>query len=215
MGRILGLKMKMFSVVLAGVCLLLPAVPVAAYAAEAEGGSGLEVSGPGEYAGLLGDGSVAGIHGGEAVPDGKNIQGTAGSTAEAGMLRIRNVGAGTGERLSGAVFAVYGDGGKRAELTAQNGEAEVMLPEGEYYLKETRAASGYGVEEDGIRFAVTAGGTVLVEVTSEADLENTDPRELIPKTGEDIPAGNYALAVCCFLAAALCGYALRRDGMPF
>ena len=63
-----------------------------------------------------------------------------------GTLRIQNAAAGTGERLSGAVFAVYKkDGAKTGELTLKEGTVSLSLPMGYYYLKQLKAPSGYGV----------------------------------------------------------------------
>lgn len=128
-----------------------------------------------------------------------------------GVLRIRNAAAGTGERLSGAVFSVHEkDGTKKGELTLQDGAASLSLPVGEYYLKQLKAPAGYGVEPARIAFAISTGETTLAEVTSEADLTNTDPQDIIPKTGERPPAQAYALSALCYAAALLCGFKLRR-----
>lgn len=130
-----------------------------------------------------------------------------------GTLWIQNMGAGTGEKLSGAVFAVYGSGNKKAgELAVKNGKASLSLPQGSYYLKEVKAAPGYGVEAVRIHFTVAAGGITLIEITSETDLENTNPQELIPKTGETPPLKIYAFALLCYLTAILCGLVLWKDG---
>ena len=60
-----------------------------------------------------------------------------------GTLRIQNAAAGTGERLSGAVFAVYEkDGAKAGEVTLQEGTVSLSLPAGDYYLKQLKAPSG-------------------------------------------------------------------------
>ena len=50
-----------------------------------------------------------------------------------------------------------------------------------------------------------------MEVTSETDLEHTNPQDLLPKTGENLPIRIYALSVGCFLLAVLCGIFLWRD----
>ena len=130
-----------------------------------------------------------------------------------GILWIHNAGAGTGEKLSGAVFAVYGNENKKiGELTVNNGKASLSLSQGSYYLKAVKAAPGYGVEAVRIHFTVVAGGTTLVEITSETDLENTNPQELIPKTGETPPVKIYAFSLSCYMAAILCGLVLWKDG---
>lgn len=131
-----------------------------------------------------------------------------------GTLRIQNAAAGTGEWLSGAVFAVYEKNGtKTGELTLKDGAASISLPAGEYYLKQMEAPTGYGVEPARIVFTISKGETTLAEVTSEIDLKNVNPQDIIPKTGQTPPVRAYALSVLCFAAAFLCGFKLRRmDG---
>lgn len=131
-----------------------------------------------------------------------------------GTLRIQNAAEGTGERLSGAVFAVYEkDGAKAGEVTLQTGTASLSLPAGDYYLKQRKAPSGYGVEPARIAFAISKGEITLAEVTSEIDLKNVNPQDIIPKTGQTPPVRAYALSTLCFAAALLCAFKLRRmDG---
>ena len=131
-----------------------------------------------------------------------------------GTLRIQNAAAGTGERLSGAVFAVYEkDGAKAGEVTLQEGTASLSLPAGDYYLKQRKAPSGYGVEPARIVFAISKGEITLAEVTSEIDLTNVNPQDIIPKTGQTPPVRAYALSILCFAAALLCAVKLHRmDG---
>ena len=79
---------------------------------------------------------------------------------DSGTLRIQNAAAGTGERLSGAVFAVYeNNGAKKGELTLKDGAASLSLPAGDYYLKQQKAPSGYGVEPARIVFSISEGET--------------------------------------------------------
>lgn len=128
-----------------------------------------------------------------------------------GTLRIWNAAAGTGERLTGAVFAVYQkDGAKTGELTLQEGAASLSLPVGDYYLKQLKAPSGYGAEPARIVFSILKGETTLAEVTSEIDLTNVNPQDIIPKTGQTPPAGVYVLSMLCFAAAFFCGFKLWR-----
>ena len=131
-----------------------------------------------------------------------------------GTLKIANSGAGTGEKLSGAVFAVFESSGRRVgEVTAEEGGAKLSLPAGDYYLKEREAPAGYLLEEARILFRIREGEVTLAEITSERDgnyLVGRDPREVIPKTGEAFPALRYVLAAFCFGTAALCGFYLRR-----
>ncbi len=128
-----------------------------------------------------------------------------------GTLRIQNAAAGTGEKLSGAVFAVYEKGGTKAgELTLKEGAASLPLPAGDYYLKQQKAPSGYGVEPARIVFSISEGKTTLAEVTSEIDLANVNPQDIIPKTGQIPPVWAYALSMLCFTAAFFCGFKLWR-----
>lgn len=130
---------------------------------------------------------------------------------DSGTLRIQNAAAGTGERLSGAVFAVYeNNGAKKGELTLKDGAASLSLPAGDYYLKQIKAPSGYGTEPARIVFAVWGGETTLAEVTSEIDLKNVNPQDIIPKTGQIPPVWAYALSMLCFAAAFFCGFKLWR-----
>ena len=128
-----------------------------------------------------------------------------------GTLRIQNAAAGTGDKLSGAVFAVYEKGGTKAgELTLKEGAASLPLPAGDYYLKQQKAPSGYGVEPARIVFSISEGETTLAEVTSEIDLANVNPQDIIPKTGQIPPVWAYALSMLCFAAAFFCGFKLWR-----
>jgi len=130
---------------------------------------------------------------------------------DSGTLRIQNAAAGTGERLSGAVFAVYeNNGAKKGELTLKDGAASLSLPAGDYYLKQIKAPSGYGTEPARIVFAVWGWETTLAEVTSEIDLKNVNPQDIIPKTGQIPPVWAYALSMLCFAAAFFCGFKLWR-----
>ena len=133
------------------------------------------------------------------------------ATKNSGTLRIQNAAAGTGERLSGAVFAVYEkDGAKAGELILQEGTASLSLSVGDYYLKQLKAPSGYGVEPARIVFAISKGKITLAEVTSEIDLKNVNPQDIIPKTGQIPPVWAYALSMLCFAAAFFCGFKLWR-----
>lgn len=132
---------------------------------------------------------------------------------DSGTLRIQNAAARTGEWLSGAVFAVYEKNGRKiGEHTLQEGAASLSLPAGEYYLKQQKAPAGYGVEPARIVFDISKGETTLAEITSEIDLTNVNPQDIIPQTGQAPPVRAYALSVLCFAAAFLCGFKLRRMG---
>lgn len=128
-----------------------------------------------------------------------------------GTLQVVNSAAGTGEKLSGQVLTVYKSDGKKAgEVTVKNGKGTLTLPEGDYYLKERKSPAGFFGETARIRFSVTAGMTTEVEITSERDMEHTNPQDIIPKTGETLPLIPAGLSALCFLSAAVCGFSLNR-----
>lgn len=149
-----------------------------------------------------------------------------------GTLRIVKSAAGTGARLSGAVFAVYDSTDKKlADLTSNaDGVAELDLAPGIYYLKETKAPESFKLETARILFTITADSRTVVEVTNEKegalapstpdnpgtpeipnDTSDNVPEITIPKTGEPFPVLQYALALLCFGAAAMCGLCLYRQ----
>lgn len=128
-----------------------------------------------------------------------------------GTLQVINSAAGTGEKLSGQILAVYSSDGKKAgELTVKSGKGLLALPEGEYYLRERKSPSGFFGEPARIRFSITEGMATVVEITSERDLENTNPQDIIPKTGETRPLLPFGLSALCFLAAMPLGVLLCR-----
>ncbi len=128
-----------------------------------------------------------------------------------GTLQVVNSAAGTGEKLSGQVLTVYKSDGKKAgEVTVKNGNGMLTLAEGDYYLRERKSPAGFFGETARIRFSVTAGMTTEVEITSERDMEHTNPQDIIPKTGETLPLIPMGLSALCFLAAAVCGFSLNR-----
>ena len=140
--------------------------------------------------------------------------GDSGSQTEAkktGTLQVSNSAAGTGEKLSGQVLAVYKSDGKKAgEVTVKNGKGTLTLAEGDYYLRERKSPAGFFGETARIRFSVTASMTTEVEITSERDMEHTNPQDIIPKTGENLPLIPMGLSALCFLAVAVCGSSLNR-----
>ena len=140
--------------------------------------------------------------------------GDSGSQTEAkktGTLQVSNSAAGTGEKLSGQVLAVYKSDGKKAgEVTVKNGKGTLTLAEGDYYLRERKSPAGFFGETARIRFSVTASMTTEVEITSERDMEHTNPQDIIPKTGETLPLIPAGLSALCFLSAAVCGFSLKR-----
>lgn len=137
-----------------------------------------------------------------------------------GTLRIVKSAAGTGTRLSGVVFAVYDSTNKKLMdlVTKADGVIEFDLVSGSYYLKETSAPVGYRLETARIPFTISAGSKTVAEITNEkatgeAETEalNNIPEITIPKTGEPFPMLQYALALMCFGAAAMCGYGVYRQ----
>lgn len=133
---------------------------------------------------------------------------------KAGLLQIINAGEGTGDRLSGGMFYVYGSSGVKVEEAAvSRGKAELSLPEGDYYLKEMKAPEGYLVESARIWFRIREGAVTVAEITSERDrdfLTGKNPQELIPKTGERFPVLRYILAADCFGVSLWCCLCLRQ-----
>lgn len=177
------------------------------------------------------------------VTEDKTIKVTVENTKEkeadkTGTLRIVKSAAGTGRRLSGAVFGVYASSGdKRLDelATDKDGVATLDLPVGSYYLKEQKAPEGFEMETARIQFNIVADGKTLVEVTNEKEGGEptpeqaftptvpiisptptnpptpTSPEITLPKTGEAFPTLQYALALLCLGTAALCGTVLYRQ----
>lgn len=195
--------MKQIKTLLTAVCLcIFLSVPMTAFAAPEPEPATWTESMEGKPADAGEDAESAGY---ERVAEAK----TQAAMKNSGTLRIQNAAAGTGERLSGALFAVYEkDGAKAGEVTLQEGTASLSLPAGDYYLKQLKAPSGYGVEPARIVFAISKGEITLAEVTSEIDLKNVNPQDIIPKTGQTPPVRAYALSILCFAAALLCAFKL-------
>ena len=59
-----------------------------------------------------------------------------------------------------------------------------------------------------IAFSISKGEITLAEVTSEIDLKNVNPQDIIPKTGQTPPVRAYALSILCFAATLLCAFKL-------
>ncbi len=162
-----------------------------------------------------GDGSANGPGNGGSGAAGGGSQGGAGDAGnkETGTLRVLNAAAGSGEKLSGAVFAAYSGTGRQAgTLTVQDGEAGLALAPGDYYLLERKAPAGYLAETSRIPFSISAGRTTTVEITSEKDADGTGIWADIPKTGERPPYLRHALSALCLAAAAASGIAYLRTG---
>jgi len=94
---------------------------------------------------------------------GEVIEITVPNVAGSGTLRVLKSGENE-EVLSGVVFEVYraSDNELITEITTdENGEVEVTLPLGAYYLLETRTAEGYRLPDGGFSFALTEHGAVV------------------------------------------------------
>lgn len=64
------------------------------------------------------------------------------------------------------------------------------------------------IENDKIYFTVSAGKTVLVEVTNMRDANAPLEDITIPRTGGDFPTMSYTISALCFALAAFCSVAL-------
>ena len=166
--------------------------------------------------GMMGGGSLTGS--GSTFSDGLSSGGDtggksqgAGTAEKNGTLQVLNAASGTGEKLSGQVLAVYNSEDKKVgEVKVKDGKGTLSLPEGDYYLRERKSPAGFFGETARIRFTISKGMATVVEITSERDMEHTDPQDLIPKTGEPLPLLPFGLSALCFLAAALCGLSLTH-----
>ena len=118
-----------------------------------------------------------------------------------GEVLIINKAEYSGNSLSGAVFGIYSKdtGDKVIELTTNiDGKAVTELESGEYYLRELKAAKGYATEDSKIYFTVITGEIVRVEVTNVITDTSSDKIISIPKTGIDLPIGNYIISFILF-----------------
>lgn len=130
-------------------------------------------------------------------------------------LQIIKSASGTGEKLQGAVFAIYKEGSteKLAELTTDSsGLASMKLEPGDYFMLELTAPTGYVPEKAKISFTIQSRDEVVkVEVTNikQDTLESTVKDDSdgstgsisIPKTGQSYPAAQYAVATMLLLGA--------------
>ena len=137
-----------------------------------------------------------------------------------GELLLTKKAAGTGKLLPGAVFGIYraSDGVKVAEITTGNGGTAVLsLEPNSYYCVELKAPAGFILDSTRISFTIKDGTTVEVDVTNMPVQDEPKPDEpkpempviTIPKTGEDFPTMNYALAMLCLGISLACGVKLR------
>lgn len=119
-----------------------------------------------------------------------------------GKIEIVTRAAGSGNLLSGGVYAVYNvrDNRRVAELTTgTGGKTELAAEPGMYYIRELRPTFGYLLETERIFLEVSTGETVVMELTKVRDWNITDlPADsensgiiVIPQTGQDFPVMKY------------------------
>jgi hypothetical protein len=123
----------------------------------------------------------------------------------------------SGNPLQGAGFTVYqsDDNQRVGEVTTdENGKASILLPQGEYYMRNDSVQYGYLREQSRIFFTVGASGDVFVEITIERDASIPyidDGSVTVPKTGELPPVMNYLLGTLLLAVALLCCINLLRQ----
>lgn len=103
--------------------------------------------------------------------------------------------------LEGAEYEVYDENGALYGeiVTDVNGKGQIMLPHGDYTLKEKAAPMGYAVDLKELSITVADGENVLEH--KEQILPKEKTRDDSPKTGDD--AFNYIVIWCIAGAAAL------------
>ena len=92
-----------------------------------------------------------------------------------------------GDRLQGAVFGVYRASTDRkiTELTTnRNGEAVYDLPEGDFYLKELTAPTGFKLDSSKTSFRITSGKTKEITIINEQFSDEDTGRVLLIKKAE-------------------------------
>lgn len=115
-----------------------------------------------------------------------------------GMLKIIKKSE-DGERLQGAVFGIYkaSNNVKVAEVTTnKNGEATYDLPEGDFYLRELKAPTGFKLDADKIGFSISAGATRTITVTNAPEEPTTGYVRLVKKaesTGAKLPGAVFGI----------------------
>ena len=155
------------------------------------------------------------------------------STAQAAELdnpeKLRNKGrieiitraAGSGNPLSGGIYAVYsaGDNLCIGELTTEaDGRADIITEPGMYYIRELRPTFGFLLETERIFLEVGIGETVVMELTKVRDMSiadlsiadlppDADSGEIIyiPKTGQIRPMIFHMNGWILITVAFICG----------
>ncbi|MDL2218422.1 hypothetical protein LJC27_07155 [Christensenellaceae bacterium OttesenSCG-928-M15] len=92
--------------------------------------------------------------------------------ADPGLLRVIKHAEGSGERLSGARFGVY-DASTDEKIdeitTGENGVASISLPEGDFYLLELAAPTGFQRITTPFSFHITAGETYKLTIANSPE----------------------------------------------
>ena len=133
-----------------------------------------------------------------------------------GKIEILTRAAGSGNPLSGGIFAVYraDDSRRMAELTTgADGRAYFMAQPGMYFVRELRPTFGFTLEHQRIFLEVGEGETVILELTKERDYSiaylpaDADGGGIIyiPPTGQDMSLVSYMGGGLFILIAIISG----------
>ena len=132
-----------------------------------------------------------------------------------GRIEIITRAAGSGNPLSGGMYAVYrvSDNRRVGELTTgAGGRTELTVEPGMYFIRELRPTFGFLLETERIFLEVGAGKTVVIELTKVRDLSITDlPHDIdggfiyITQTGQDMSMLHYVGGGVMLVVAAFCG----------
>ena len=138
-----------------------------------------------------------------------------------GRIEIITRAAGSGNPLSGGVFAIYRayDNRRVGELTTgANGRAYFMVESGMYFIRQLRPTFGFLLEHQRIFLEVGDGETVTMELTKERDYSiaylptDTDGGGIIyiPPTGQDMSVFHYVGGGALLLVALATGFVLFK-----
>jgi hypothetical protein len=136
-----------------------------------------------------------------------------------GRIEIITRAAGSGNPLSGGLFAVYRarDSRRVGELTTGVGGRVYMTAEpGMYFIRELRPTFGFLLETERIFLEVGTGETVVMELTKVRDLSiaylppDADGGGFIyiTQTGQALPMLNYVGGGLLIAVAVTCGWFL-------